>query len=333
MGAPSGMITGMATPTRALGRRIAVVTGVILLLVIAPMVAAFAVAGPEAALATLMGVVAGVSGSVRSGWRRAANVLPLLGLLALASSLTGYGWGWVIVMAIVGLLGGIGMPSGYLPAIMYAGLVPTMVTRVVGPWLAVAIALFAVLGGVIGVMAARRLHVKPAMPGRSAWAGHEAVSGGLAAAVFVVGTSIAVAAGLPHGYWVALTLIVVIPPIAQGDDTRRGRERLVGTLLGVLIVIPVSLIPMPGWAFYLVGFVLLVPAFVVMRKSYTYYAFFESAAVVMLVSAGNNLLGVDAARVEASVIGVALVAVTVVAVAWVIRHLTPADVAKGAIAP
>lgn len=342
------MITSMApesTTTKAgtgkagaaarppLGRRIARVVVAIVLVLIAPMLIALLVAGPGAAAATLMSIVATVSGAVRSGWQRAAWMPPLIGAYAVVACTVGYGWGWVILLGFAGLIAGIGFPSGVMSALLYAGLVPTMVTQVVGLRDALLTGAFAILGGVLGVLVGKRIGTKPTVPGNEKWRGHEALSGALVAGLFVAGTAIAVSTGLPHGYWIALTLIVVIPPIAQGDDTKRGRERLVGTIGGLLIVIPVSLIPLPQWAFYLIGFALLVPAFVVMRKNYTYYAFFESAAVVMLVSAGNDLVGMDAARIEASAIGVALVAVAAVAIAWGVRHVTASDVPTKAVAP
>ena len=331
------MITSMATESTAtkpsLARRITRVVGVIILVLIAPMVIAYVVAGPGAAAATLMSIVATVSASVRSGWHRAAWVVPLVGAYAFATSTIGYGWGWVIVMGFVGLTAGLGFASGFMSALLYAGMVPTMVTQVVGTRDALLTAAFAILGGALGVLVGKRLGTKPTVPGNAKWAGHEAIAGAVVAGLFVAGTSIAVAMGMPHGYWVALTLIVVIPPIAQGDDTKRGKERLIGTVGGLLIVIPLSLVPLPQWAFYLIGFALLIPAFAIMRKNYTYYAFFESAAVVMLVSAGSDLVGLDAARIEASVIGVALVAVAAVAIAWGVRHVTASDVPTQALSP
>ncbi len=333
----SGMITSMVTETTTtkppLARRIAKVVLAIVLVLMAPTVIAFVVVGPGAAAATLMSIVAAVSGSMRSGWRRAAWVVPLLGVYAFATSVVGYGWGWVVVMGLVGLTAGIGLAYGFLPALLYAGMVPTLVTTVVSTREALFTALFAVLGGILGVITGQRMGMKPEVPGKQNWTGHEALSGALCAGLFVAGTSIAVATGLPHGYWVALTLIVVIPPIVQGDDTRRGRERLIGTVAGLAIVLPISLIPLPQWAVYLIGFALLVPAFAVMKKNYTWYAFFESAAIVMLVSAGSDMVNLDAARIEASVIGVALVAVAVIAVAWGVRHVSATDVPKAAIAP
>lgn len=333
----SGMIMTMARETTTtkppLAHRVAKVVVAIVLVLVIPMIIALVVAGPSAAAATLMSIVAAISGAMRSGWRRAAWVVPLLGAYALATSLVGYGWGWVVVMGIVGLTAGIGLPYGFLPALLYAGMVPTLVTTVVSTGDALLTALFALIGGTLGVITGRRMGMKPAVPGKPNWVGHEALSGALVAGIFVAGTSIAVATGLPHGYWVALTLIVVIPPIVQGDDTKRGRERLIGTVAGLAIVLPIAFIPLPQWAVYVIGFGLLVPAFTVMQKNYTWYAFFESAAVVMLVSAGSDMIGLDAARIEASVIGVALVAVAVIAVAWGVRHVSATDVPKAAISP
>ncbi|MDA3005943.1 MAG: FUSC family protein, partial [Actinomycetota bacterium] len=160
--------------------------------------------------------------------------------------------------------------------------------------------------------------------------GHESPAAIVGMLLFAGGAGIAIGTGMPHGYWIPLTLVVVIPPMLQ-DDTHRGRKRLLGTVMGVVLVIPLSLIPMPPWLFYVVGFVLLVPALVIMKRSYTFYAFLESAAVVMLVSAGNDVLGTDEARLAGTAI--ALVAVTAVVVSVLARRLPPEDVPPQVLAP
>lgn|GEM_PF-1444534 len=80
------------------------------------------------------------------------------------------------------------------------------------------------------------------------------------------------------------------------------------------------------------GFILLIPAFMVMHRSCTCRALFESAAVEMLVPAGNDLIGLEAARVEAQVIGVTLLAEAAVGIACGVRHVSSSDVSKKAIA-
>ncbi len=112
--------------------------------------------------------------------------------------------------------------------------------------------------------------------------------------------------GLPHGYWVPLTLIVVVAALSQGD-TKKGRQRLVGSVGAMIITIPLSFLPLPAWAFYVVALLLLIPAFAMYKKSYGIYTFLESAAVVLLVSSGQDISRNADARAIAAVIGVAIV--------------------------
>ncbi len=305
-------------------RVLRVLLGVILVMVL-PIVIAGLVAGPLAAGAVGTGIIAGLSGSVRAGWRRAAMTVPLVGVLGLASALVGYGWGWVVVIGFVGLLAGVGLPAGYAPAVLYAGFVPAMVHTSAGVREAVVAAVFAMLGGVVGVAAGRRMGAVPATPAPTKWRGQEATAAIVGMILFAGGAAIAIGTGMPHGYWIPLTLVVVIPPMLQ-EDTHRGRKRLLGTVMGVVLVIPLSLIPMPPWTFYVVGFALLVPALVIMKRSYTFYAFLESAAVVMLVSAGDDVLGTEEARLAGTAIAIGLVAVTAVVVSVLARRLPPEDV-------
>lgn len=288
---------------------------------IAPLMVAIAVAGPDAGYAILMGTIAALSGCLRSGWARTVRVVPLLGVLGASAALVGYGWGWVIVMGGVGFMAGLGLPHGYLPALLYAGFVPTMVhsepTTVRD---AVLVGCFAVAGGAIGVAFGHRMGAKSTTPVTWRPPGGESMSAAVGMLLLGGGAAIAIATGLPHGYWIPLTLISVLPPMTQGD-TRRARERLLGTIGALLIVIPVSFIPMPSWAYYALGFALFVPALAVMKRSYGYYAFLEAAAVVMLVSAGNDVLGAGEARVAAAVIAIGLIGITAVIVTWVLRRL------------
>lgn len=328
-GTPPATTAAPARPTWE--RVLRIVIGVVVVMVL-PVAIAGLVVGVVAATAVGTGLMAGLSGSVRSGWRRMMLVVPGLGVLAGASVTVGYGWGWVVVLAVVGLCAGAGLPAGYAPALLYAGFVPTVVNHQAGVRDALFAAAFAILGGVIGVAAARRMGAGPVTPAPIRWKGHESAAAIVGMLLLGGGAAIAIGTGMPHGYWIPLTLVVVIPPMLT-DDTHRARKRLLGTVLGVLIVIPLSLIPMPPWAFYVVGFALFVPALATMKRSYTFYAFLESAAVVMLVSAGQDVIGTDEARVAGTAIAIALIAVTAVFVTWLARRLPPEDVAPQAVAP
>ena len=120
-----------------------------------------------------------------------------------------------------------------------------------------------------------------------------------------------------------LTLIVVGAALAAGD-TKRNRERLIGNIGGLAITIPLSFVPMPAWAFYVCAFVLLVVSFTFLSKRYWLYALLESAAVVLLVSAGQTgsaIAQTGEARAGATLIGCAIVAVLVVLMRFVLPRI------------
>lgn len=315
---------------RPLWQRVAVIVVALVVVFVVPMVIAITVAGPDAAYATVMGAVAAISGSFRSGWQRAARVIPFIGALGVAAGSVGYGWGWVVVMAVVGLVAGAGTPFGYMPALLCAGFVPTLVHEATDLRWAVVTGLFAMTGAAVGVVFARRIGAKAAPVQERRRQGTAILGAALGLVLMGGGSAIAVATDLEHGYWIPLTLIAVIPAIALGD-THRGRQRLVGTVAALLIVIPLSFIPMPAWVAYVLGFLLFIPALVVYKRNYGYYAFLESAAVVLLVSAGHDVVHTGEARVAAAAIAIALVAGAVVVATWVLQRLPEAPAPSGLI--
>ena len=323
-----GMGDALSTPRkshrhfadRPLWQRVAVIVIALIVVFGVPMAIATAVAGPDAAYASVMGAVATISGSFRSGWERTARVIPFIGALGVAAASVGYGWGWVAVMGVVGLVAGAGTPFGYMPALLCAGFVPTLVHEATDVRAAIVVGCFAMAGGAVGVVFARRLGAKRAPAQERRRKGTAVLGAVLGLLLMGGGSAIAVATGLEHGYWVPLTLIAVIPAIALGDS-HRGRQRLAGTVAALLIVIPISFIPMPAWVSYMLGFLLFIPALVLYRRSYGFYAFLESAAVVLLVSAGHNVVHTGEARAVAAIIAIALVAGAVVVATWVLQRL------------
>ncbi len=79
-------------------------------------------------------------------------------------------------MGLVGVLAGIGLPSGALPAILYVGFVPLGMTSASGVLAAVFVGCFALLGCVLGVVMARRIGARAMVPGPEVWRGHEGLA-------------------------------------------------------------------------------------------------------------------------------------------------------------
>jgi hypothetical protein len=278
-------------------------------------------AGGQAVLAVVLGEMGALAGATRSGWRRMARVLPVLGVATVLAALAGFGWGWVAVMAVVGAAAGAGLSRGYGPALLFSAMPAVFMLDGLDVGRAVLVGVFALLAGAIGVLLARHLGVPDATPRPPDRDHLEWLFAPVGLALLGGGAAVAVGSGIPHGYWIVLTLIIVGAAMAAGD-THRNRDRLAGNLGGLAITIPLSFVPMPAWAFYVVAFVLLVVSFTFITKRYWLYALLESAAVVLLVSAGqagSAIIETGEARAGATVIGCAMVGVLVVG----LRHLLP----------
>ncbi len=180
------MSTDATTTRRPLWQRVAIIVTVLLLGVVIPTAAASIAAGPLAATATMLGIAGGLAGSIRGGWRRALACAPLAAILGTAVAIVGYGWGWVVVMGLVGVLAGIGLPTGALPAILYAGFVPLGMTSASGVLAAVFVGCFALLGCVLGVVMACRIGARAMVPGPDVWRGHEGLAALLGGAAWLV---------------------------------------------------------------------------------------------------------------------------------------------------
>jgi hypothetical protein len=326
--ARAGMITPMGTdvtaPPAARSRlhRVGLIVATLLLAVVLPAVIAGVLAGSAAVTATLLGTGGALGGAARSGWSRALRVVPLVMVATAIASWSGIGWTWVAVLGVMGAIAGAGYAAGYLPAVLYGALAPEVVPQAGSLRDAILVALFAGAGGAIGVLLGRRLGAPPATPApRVPRRPDVHVVAGASSAIGLGGAAaLAVATGIPHGYWIPLTVSVVAPGLALGD-TRHGRQRLVGNIGGLALTIPLSLVPMPSWGFYAASFALFTAAFSVMSRNYGWYALLESAAVVFMVSGGQQVAEVGEVRAGATVIGFVLVAITAGGAAWLLRRM------------
>jgi hypothetical protein len=124
-----------------------------------------------------------------------------------------------------------------------------------------------------------------------------------------------VALDLGHtGGWVILTIVVVFQP-SLGAGFTKAAHRAAGTVLGFLIAILVGLLVHSGPLLYLVGTVLLMAAFMLMLKGRPYwlYATVLTPAIVLLESAGSTVDKVAEERLGATLIGVAVTLIVMLA--------------------
>lgn len=140
--------------------------------------------------------------------------------------------------------------------------------------------------------------------GRSSEAGRHALR---LAVVVGLAEALAVAADLPHGYWVTLTVLLVLRP-DYSSTVYRGLQRAAGTLVGAgLGVATVLLGHFGAWALLTVLGISLFAAFAILTVNYLFFAvFLTDFIVVLLALAGLPADQTAADRLLGTVIGAAL---------------------------
>jgi uncharacterized membrane protein YccC len=104
------------------------------------------------------------------------------------------------------------------------------------------------------------------------------------AVVAGVAEVIAQAGGLPHGYWAALTVLIVLRP-DYGSTLQRGLQRAGGTLVGAGLGVATALLGNLSSTALLIGMgVSLFAAFAVFTVNYLFYAVFLTDFVVVLLA-------------------------------------------------
>lgn len=276
--------------------------GVLLLL---PLVGAFLAGGVGAALGLGMGYLASSRPAATMRWRLTlALSLGAAMAGAVAVALRGQPLAATFFVALCCLLAA---PANQIQEGLMAG-VPTVAavlvavpgTYEVGPTFAWMLA-----GSVVVVAVATRF-LPRAAPGapvdtERGWrhAGVMAVTVGVV--VFLV-----LRFDVPHGYWIALTLTVVLRPF--GDVTRRkALERVAGTIAGVALSLVLATV-LPIWGVAIaVAFCMVLMAAYALKGDYVRQVVFLTPTVVLMGSWGTvGLVGLE--RALATVAGAVLAA-------------------------
>lgn len=127
------------------------------------------------------------------------------------------------------------------------------------------------------------------------------------AVVTAIGEIIAQASGLPHGYWIALTIVIVLRP-DYASTIYRGVQRAGGTVVGVGLGAATVLLLHAGTAALVAAAgVTMTIAYAVFAVSYLLYAIFLTDFVVILLALlGQTAEQTAAARLIGTGIGAAL---------------------------
>jgi hypothetical protein len=276
------------------------------LVLLAPLVLADAVGGVGAALAVTMGYAGSLTPALKLRPAYSlALVVPAAMTGVVASGISGEALPAACFVALACLLVA---PANIVRNGLLAG-IPTIAAVYttlpagpdpleVGAWMLAAGAFIVLVASLTGLR-------KPAEPAGvlpwTAWAHAVAMAATVGVVVLVLGL-----VDVPHGYWIAMTMTVVLRP--YGSETRTvARQRVGGTTLGAVLALALALL-LPAWAGILVGAGLLVLVVAnALLGRYAQQVTFLTPLIVLLGSAGTqDALDVAVERVAATVLGAAL---------------------------
>jgi hypothetical protein len=249
---------------------------------------------------------------------RVAAVVTLVGGAAAALGAAVSGDPWLSGFAVAAMVLITAPASAYSAGALMLAPLLTMVFAVVDrgwPWWQAGI--WGVVGGLVGLLIAGilRFGKRPPvrLPWRVAWR-HATVVAIAAGASIVLAESLS----LGHGYWVAVTILVVLRPLPE-ERTGYIIQRIWGTLLGAFIaLVTIWLVP-SGWLMPAALVFLVVLAAYAMSGNYFLQTAFLTPMLMIFMSANDKGTAIELTigRVLYTVVGVLIAAL----LAWVM-HLT-----------
>jgi len=300
------------------------------LVMIVPLLVIAAAVGITPAMAYPFGAMAGLFATTGDGARVAWRLLPVLVVGAVAAAATTGTWWWVLVLAATGAVVGYLSAQGWAIAIIEVAICTTTADPIHGWKTMLGYAVFCVVGYAAGIFLARlggaptdrRATTENLLaPQRAALVGALA----LAAA-----GALAVPTNWSKMFWFPMTFLILLEYVVGHDQGgwKMVGYRFVGTLLGVIVLVPIvgSLL---GVVQFIAIIASLAAGMAISNDRYWLGAAFITAGVVLFSSSGSDPLEVAHQRWAAIVAAGVILLVTVVALnRWV--KIGPRDVTEAA---
>jgi hypothetical protein len=295
----------------------------VLVVVVVPVVLVNVLVGKFTADALVLGLLFGVIGSMVGGTRRMTYLAVPFGVAAGLGAFTAYGWWWVGLLGLLGIIAGTGIGFGWLPSLLMLPFAATFASRVSSGRDAVAYGAFAGIGVLYGVVMARRFKAPEVVAGQRVSIPN-AVAVAAVLGIALGGTAaIGVALGWTEPYWVPEPILILTLYIIMGKR-ERVRQKAIATAVGVVAAVPVAILGPPTWAVTIIATLAFVLALTQYKKSYVlYYALFTFALVLALSPPGH--VGAEAAHRGSEIligIGVLVVGLAILHTVgrWLAKH-------------
>lgn len=294
--------------------RIAKALAVLAVVVVLPAVVAGAMFGLGAAQGLVMGLLGGLLATTAAGPRAAAAAAPVLVVGGVGVSAAAGSWTWVAVLGVLGVAVGALAARAAASPLLEVGVVLCVIPAADSPWrLAVGLSLGYALGVVAGKATGgggQQLRPRDADPRVSLALG---AIGGLAVGG---GAAIGFAAGWVHAGWLPLTVLMIGQ--ARLADLDRGRARirarLLGTLVGLVVLVPLVVLVLPQ-AWRTVATIALLGMALSETRTHYWFSLAAGTAAVVLVGSGP-VEEASGERLAAVVIGAVVVGVASSLLGW-----------------
>jgi hypothetical protein len=312
-----------AAPEMSLGQSLVAAIVVLVVAIGIPVTATVLIGGFSMATAGVIGALFGLLLAVKSGWRRALQLLPVLLVSTVLGALTvGTPW-WAALLAAIGFAAGIASRVGLLAPFALIGMAAACMHRLDELGSLATLVLWLCVAALWAIAVARWLRIPPVVAGRAV-PGRIAIAGGVVLAL-VAGTAALLGqrSGDPLGYWMPVLVFVLVLPTPGMRWSAYAREKVYGTAAGVAIGFVLAWIePPPVWtiALALMAAVLMLAV----HEPVWLGAIFTTLALVLLLAPRGEVAGASETRFVALIVAVCLVMIgAALLVWWARRHPAP----------
>jgi len=326
-------VTGAAPATSAAGqarllpRTVLVPSALIGLTLFLPLVAGWLIGGPGAAL--LVGLAYGAAVPLALGLPTTRGLALCVPAAMVAVIAVAVGPAPLPSACLVALLVLFTIPGSPVGGTALVGIATTAAVLVALPVRLdpVQVGLWTLFGGAAVVLLLGLFRRGRPRPAASAAPGNRSLGHAVVSAI-VVGLVVWVVLqfSVPHGYWAAMTLTLVLRR-ARDETTTTARRRVAGTLLGAVLAVPLAAV-LPTWAAAALLVVLLVGMIgYALVGNYTLQVACLTPLIILLGSAGGGAAQLATERVLATVAGALAAGVVGALVLWLEQRFgtAPAD--------
>jgi hypothetical protein len=284
-----------------------------------PVLVGLWVAGRGGAAAAATGAVMGLTVSVRAGWKVALASVPLLALALALGMLAAGTAAWPPLLAALALAALLAMTRGLLAPFAVAGMLAATAPRLVGVTEFGLRVTLATAGSVFAVVVMRWLGLPARLPSYQAPMRVAVPAAILGSCVAGVAAALALRSDNPFAPWIPTTVFLLLLPVPGVRVSAHARQRVVGTVLGVSVAVPIAIVAGVGIPRGLVVLPTLLMVFVFTEPLWLNAAITSVALVLVLDPVGDGI-GVGLARIQATALGAALVLAGSAALTWWTRR-------------